>query len=153
MFVTISPKQAAHYSYMCIKLKQIGNRMSAARKTLEGIANTSFDKTFAKCVYLLTSESLQCENEIRAHLESLNCNNYEDINTEPKKLAPANTINGLESLCGYFEDAYLNSYKKLLKDKHLSTSIKSLMQNHLQLFKSSLTQLQLFIDVKTAELN
>jgi len=153
IFVTVSPKQAAHYSYMCIRLKQIAGKMNAARKTLEGIANASFDKTFAKCVYLLTSESLQCENEIRAQLNTLNCNSYEDLNIEAKKPAPANSITGLESLCSYFEEAYLNSYKKLLKDRHIGKSIKSLMQNHLQLFMSSLTQLRLFIDVKTAELN
>lgn len=149
MFVTISPKQAAQYSYMCLRLKQMVNRMHSARKTLEEIANNSFDKPFAKCVYMLTSESLQCENEIRAHIDSLNCISYEDEHTETKNLPVVNTINGLDSICNYLEEMYLSSYKKLLKDKHFGTSIKSLIQNHLDLFMSSITQLRLFNEVKT----
>ena len=70
-------------------LKQMVNKMCTARKTLEAIANTSFDKPFAKCMYMLTSESLQCENEIRAHIDSLMCNDYEDEHhLENKKLMP-----------------------------------------------------------------
>jgi hypothetical protein len=149
IFVTISNKQKAQYAHTCSQLKQIVNKMRAARKTLEGIANTSFDKLFAKCVYLFTSESLQCENEIRAQIDSLSCFSYEDNAVETKTAYAENTINGLEDLCTYCESTYLNSYKKLLKDKELSTSLKSLMQNHLQLFMYSLTQLRLFNDVKT----
>lgn len=150
MFVTISPKQAAQYSYMCERLKNMVNKMVTARKTLEGIANTSFDKSFAKCVYLLASESLQCENEIRAQIDSLNCNNYGEAPAEHKKLPVVTAARGIESICHYSEEVYLNSYKKLLNDKHLGTSIKNLIQNHLQLFISSITQLRLFNDVKTA---
>ncbi len=150
MFITISPKQAEQYSYTCIRLKQMINKMCAARKTLEGIANASFDKSFSKCVYLFTSESLQCENEIRAQIESLSCFNYEDNNINSQKTSPANAINGIESICNYCEKAYLKPYKKLLSDKHIGNSLKSLMQNHLQLFMSSLTQLRLFNEVKTA---
>jgi hypothetical protein len=150
MFVTIPPKQAAQYSYMCLRLKSMINKMSTARKTLEGIANSSFDKSFAKCVYLLASESLQCENEIRAQIGSLNCATYDDAPVENKKLPAVNSLNELASVCDYSEEVYLNSYKKLLNDKHLGKSIKSLIQNHLQLFISSLTQMRLFNDVKTA---
>ena len=125
------------------------NKMSAARKTLEGIANTSFDKPFAKCVYLITSESLQCENEIRAHIDSLNCDNYNNEYIENKSASSVHALSGLGAVSDYFEETYLNSYKKLLKDKHLGSSLKSLIQNHLQLLMSSLTQLRLFEDVKT----
>ena len=149
LFVTISPKQAAHYSYMCMRLSRIVNKMSTERKTLEGIANTSFDRSFAKCMYLIASESLQCENEIRAHIDSLNCNSYNDEFIENKKTSSVNTMSGLKAICDYFEEIYLNSYKKLLKDKHLGNSVKNLIQNHLQLLMSSLTQLRLFEDVKT----
>src|SRR5260221_14315394 len=103
-FVTISPKQAAQYSYMCIRLKNMVNKMGTARKTLEGIANTSFDKSFAKCVYLLASESLQCENEIRSHIDSLNCSNYADAPAENKKLLSVTSSAGLESICDYSEE-------------------------------------------------
>ncbi|HEY2726362.1 MAG TPA: hypothetical protein VGI61_04260 [Parafilimonas sp.] len=150
MFVTISPKQAAQYSYMCVRLKNMVNKMGTARKTLEGIANTSFDKSLAKCVYLLASESLQCENEIRAHINSLSCSNYDDAPAENKKLPSVTSAAALESICDYSEEIYLNSYKKLLNDKHLGKSIKSLIQNHLKLFISSITQLRLFNEVQTA---
>lgn len=148
IFITVSPKQAARYAYMCIQLKQMANKMHTARKTLEGIANTSFDKSFAKCVYLLTSESQQCENEILAQINSLNCDNHENDRLEKEQSSVINTIAGLESLCSYFEQVYLNSYKKLLKDKHLDNSIKNLIQNHLQVLMSSLAQLRLFYEVK-----
>ncbi|MEP6466179.1 MAG: hypothetical protein ABJB05_07720 [Parafilimonas sp.] len=148
MFVTISKKQAAQYSYMCIRLKNMVTKMVTARKTLEAVANASFDKSFAKCVYLLASESLQCENEIRAQIDSLSCFSYNHDSIESKKLPEVVLSNGLESICSYSEEIYLKSYKKLLKDKHLGTSIKSLIQNHIQLFMSSLTQLRLFNDVK-----
>lgn len=149
VFITISPKQAAQYSYMCTRLKRMVNNMYTARKTLEALANTSFDKSFAKCVYMLTSESLQCENEIRAQIDSLNCYNYEDDYFEDKKLVPFNNIHGMKDICEFFEKTYLIPYRKLLKDKHLGDSLKSLIQNHFKLFKSSLTQLRLFDDVKT----
>ncbi len=148
MFVTISPGQATQYSYMCSRLKEVVNKMYAARTTLEAIANKSFDKSFAKCVYLLTSESLQCENEIRAHIDSLNCDSYEDCHIENKKPPLTISLIGLESICNFFEEMYLNSYKKLLSDKHFAGSLKSLIQNHLQLFISSLTQLRLFNELK-----
>ncbi|MBV9960716.1 MAG: hypothetical protein JO072_00590 [Parafilimonas sp.] len=124
--------------------------MHRARKTLENIANTSFDKSLAKCVYLLASESLQCENEIRAQIDSLICANYDEDITADKKLPALYSMHGLDSICNYFEEVYLKSYRRLLSDKHLGSSIKSLVQNHLQLFISSLTQLRLFNDVKSA---
>lgn len=148
IFVTISPKQAAQYSYICRRLKIVVEKMHSARKMLEAAANTSFDKSFAKCVYMLTSESLQCENEIRAQIDSLNCNYYEIEPAENKTLFPAGNLNGVEAICKYFEEVYLKSYRTLLKDKHFGNSIKKLIQNHLQLFMQSLTQLRLFNDVK-----
>jgi hypothetical protein len=150
VFVTISPTQAAQYEYICNRLKQMVDKMCTARKTLEAIANRSFDKAFSRCVYMLTSESLQCENEIRSHIGSLNCNYYEEEPAENKKLYSINNIAGVDAICNYFEEVYLKSYRKLLKDKRFSNSIKSLIQNHLQLFMQSLTQLKLFNDVKTA---
>ena len=149
VFVTISPKQAAQYSYLCIRLKNIVQKMYTARKSIEAIANASFDKPFAKCMYMLTSESLQCENEIRAHIDSLNCGNHENEHLEANNNPTLNNIEDANVICNYFEDIYLNSYKKLLKDKHLSTSLKNLIQNHLQSFMWILTQVKLFNDVQT----
>src|ERR1700752_3318150 len=106
VFVTISPKQAAQYSYMCVRLKRMVNKMYTARKTLEAIANTSFDKSFARCMYMLTSESLQCENEIRAHIDSLNCEPYEADIAEKTEILPSKKISGIESICNYFEEVY-----------------------------------------------
>ena len=147
IFVDISPKQAEQYSYMCNRLRQTVNTLHTARKNLERIANTSFDKSFAKCVYQLTSESLQCENEIRAHIDSLNCSIYDEEANEDKKIPVFSAITGLDSVCKYFEEVYLKSYKRLLIDKNLGSSIKSLIQNQLQMFTSILTQLRLFNDV------
>lgn len=124
--------------------------MHIARKSIEAVANASFDKPFAKCVYMLTSESLQCENEIRSHIDSLNCGNHESDHHEAKNNLPLNNIEDANAICNYFEDVYLNSYKKLLKDKHLSTSLKNLIQNHLQSFMWILTQVKLFNDVQTS---
>jgi hypothetical protein len=150
LFVNISPKQAAQYNYMCVRLSHMLNKMSAARKTLENIGNTSFDKPLAKCVYLLASESLQCENEIRSQIGSLNCSMYEDEHLEDNKISSLKISNSLESLCNYIEEAYLTSYKKLLNDKHFGDSMKDLIQHHVEMFMSSLTQLRLFNDVKNA---
>jgi hypothetical protein len=126
------------------------SKMSAARKTLEHIANSSFDKPLAKCVYLLASESLQCENEIRSHIGSLNCTTYEDKPLDNKNASSLKAANNIEALCIYFEEVYLKSYKKLLNDKNFGKSIKDLIQHHIEMFMSSLTQLRLFNDVKNA---
>ncbi len=149
VFVTISPKQAAQYSHLCSQLKCIAQKMYTARKSIEAIANASFDKPFAKCMYMLISESLQCENEIRAHIDSLNCGNHESEYLEAKNNLPIKNSEDTNVICKYFEDIYLSSYKKLLKDKQLSTSLKNLIQNHLQSFMWILTQVKLFNDVQT----
>jgi hypothetical protein len=99
-------------------------------------------------MYMLTSESLQCENEIRAHIDSLNCDSYEADVSEKTEILPSKKMIGIESICTYFEEVYLNSYKKLLNDKHFANPLKNLIQNHIQLFRQSLTQLRLFDDVK-----
>src|SRR6187551_966497 len=132
LFVKISPKQAEEYSYLCVRLKTIIQKMRTARKSLEAIADASFDKPFAKCVYMLTSESLQCENEIRSHLNSLNCDNLRQ--TDYGKEVSIKNIMNTEDVCDYFEEMYLKTYKKLLKDKHLNESLKNLIQHQLQYF-------------------
>jgi hypothetical protein len=58
LFVTIPDNELATYSYMSAKLKELLFNLRAARKTLEGFASTCFDKAFAKCIHLFTSESL-----------------------------------------------------------------------------------------------
>ncbi len=147
-FASISSKQAAQYAYMCNKLQHVANKMSAARKTLGDVANRNSDKSLVKCVHLIMSESLQCENEIHAQLGTLNCSNYNNTGNTKEKRYSINSVNGLESLCLFFEHVYLDSYKKLLKDKHLGDSLRSLMQHHLRMFMSSLMQLRLFNDVR-----
>jgi hypothetical protein len=152
MFVTFSPKQEAKYGYMCVQLRKMADNMYGARKALERLANASFDKSFARCVYLLTSESLQCENEIHAQIDSLNCSNFSlpamTVSKEGEKMCLSDNINGLEALCKYCEDTYLNWYKQLLHDKHLASSVKRLIQKQSELFMHSITQLRLFLDVK-----
>ncbi len=150
VFVTISQKQAAQYSYLCNQLKNIVQKMHTARKSIEAIANASFDKPFAKCMYMLTSESLQCENEIRSHIDSLNCGTHENERLDAEDNLALYNIEDTNVICNYFEDIYLKSYKKLLKDKHLSASLKNLIQNHLQSFMWILTQVKLFNDVQTS---
>ncbi len=150
LFVTVTPNEAAHYSYICMRLKNMANKMCEARKTLEAAANASFDKTFAKCMYMLTSESLQCENEIRSHIDSMICNDNEDErHIENKRLVPVKRLSSVESVCDFFEEVYLKSYRKLLRDKKFGASLKSLIRNHLQQFTASLMQMRLFNDVKT----
>ena len=148
LFVTISPKQAALYNYMCSRLTHMVNRMSAARKKLEHFANTSFDKPLATSVYLIASESLQCENEIRSHIDSLNCSSYEELPAEDGSKYALTSSSNLDNVCDFLEDNYLCSYKKLLDDKKFGSSIRSLIKNHVRMFNSSLTQLKLFNDVR-----
>jgi hypothetical protein len=148
LFVTISPKQAAQYSHLYIRLKDIVEKMYIARKSIEAVANSSFDKSFAKCVYMLTSESLQCENEIRAHIDSLNYGSHETEPSEKVNNLYFNNMEDTNAICNYFENVYLNSYKELLEDKYLSSSLKNLMQNHLQSFMGILMQMKLFNEVQ-----
>jgi len=151
LFVNLSPRQVASYSYACVKLQGILNKMSKARKRLENIAESSFDKSFAKCVYLFTSESKQFENEINAQINSFNCTQL-NINTEEVKDKPDAPLptKSMELICSYLEENYINSYTQLLKDKHLSGSLKSLINNQLQVFRSSLAQLRLFNEVEAS---
>jgi hypothetical protein len=149
IFVTTSPKQAEQYSYICHRLKNVVNKMHNARKTLEAIANGAVDKSFAKCIYMLTSATLQCENEILSQIDSLNCNSYEDAPVITEKQAViSRRMLGVEPVCRFFEEVYVNSYRKLLSDKRFSSSLKLLIQNHLQTLMGSLTQLRLFNDVR-----
>ena len=78
LFVKLSSRQLAAYSYTCSKLQTTLNKMSNARKSLEQLAVASFDKTFTKCVHLLTSESLQFEHEIHAQIDSLSCTQLDE---------------------------------------------------------------------------
>ena len=151
LFVKLSPRQIASYSYACVKLQKILNKMRRARKMLEDIAQSSFDKSFAKCVYLFTSESLQFENEIHSQINSFNCPqlNSKAEEQQEKPDAPLST-KSMELVCSYLEENYIKSYKQLLKDKHLSSSLKSLMNNQLQAFLASLTQLRLFNEVEAS---
>ena len=87
LFVKLSPRQIASYSYACVKLQKILNKMRRARKMLEDIAQSSFDKSFAKCVYLFTSESLQFENEIHSQINSFNCTQL-NLKAEEKQETP-----------------------------------------------------------------
>ena len=70
LFVKLSRRQAASYAYACGRLQKTLNKITSARKTLEDVAASSLDKSFAKCVYLSTSESKQFENEIHAQIHS-----------------------------------------------------------------------------------
>src|SRR5690349_10079740 len=97
LFVTISSKEAEEYAYLCVRLKKMLEKMQQARKSLEATANASTDKPFAKCVYMLTSESLQCENEIRAHINSLNCDNLE--RTDYEKEISVKTMTNSDDVC------------------------------------------------------
>ena len=135
----------ARYSYMSSKLRDMLLDLRDARRTLENVANASFDKAFAKCIYLFASESLQCENEIVSQIDCLDGNPHYDSRPE-RKQQPAHPekLATMEALCNYCERAYVEKYRQLINDNHLGTSLKSLMQNHLQLFLSSLTQLKQF---------
>ena len=144
LFITIPPKELAKYSYMSSKLKEILYDMRHARKNLENFANACFDKAFAKCIYLFTSESLQCENEILSQIDSLDGSPHFYNKPEDKEPRGFEKITGMDSVCNYCERAYVENYMQIIKDNHLSTSLRSLMQNHLRLFLSSLTQLKQF---------
>ena len=151
IFVTTSPKQAELYSHICNRLKVVMDKMHNARKTLEAIANDAVDKSYAKCIYMLTSAAHQCENEIRSHIDSLNCYSFEELHARTEKpVLIARRVPGIEPLCKFFENACINSYKKLLNDKRLGSSLKSLIRNHLQTFTGAITQLRLFDDVRAS---
>jgi hypothetical protein len=133
---------------MSSRLKEMLYTLKNARKTLEGIANTSFDKAYAKCIYLFASESMQCEKEILSQIDSLDgVPHYDDKTEHEVQTVTTEKISTMDSLCNYCEKEYIEKYKQLLRDNHLGNSLKSLIQNHLLLFISSLTQLRLFTDV------
>jgi len=147
LFVTIPATDMARYSYMSSRLKELLLSMRNARKTLENFANASFDKVFAKCIYLLISESMQCENEILSQIDSLDGSPHYD-NVKGQKHQPVSTakITGMESVCDYCEEVYVKGYKGIISDNHLGNSLTSLMKNHLRIFQSSLTQLKQFTE-------
>ena len=150
LFIKLSRQQVAAYSYACTKLQTILNKMSMTRKTLEKIAAASFNKPFARCVYLFASESLQFENEIHAQIDSFNCKELNgDIKDTDEKTNSVFLTKDMELICSYLEESYIKSYRQLLKDKYLSNSLKSLINNQLQAILSSLAQLRLFNEVKT----
>ena len=147
LFVTIPDKDLATYSYMSSKLRDLLFNLRTARKTLESFANTCFDKSFAKCIHLFTSESLQCENEILSQIDCLHGSpHYDNISQQKYQAVVADKLLNMESVCDYCEKAYIEKYRQMLKDNHLGSSLKSLMQNHLKLFLSSLTQLRQFTE-------
>ena len=150
LFVKLSRQQEAAYTYACAKLQTILNKMSMARKTLEEIAETSFNKSFAKCVYLFTSESLQFENEIHAQIGSFNCKELNGVEETDEKPAMFFPTKDMELICTYLEESYIKSYRQLLKDKYLNNSLKNLINNQLQAILSSLAQLRLFNEVETS---
>lgn len=158
LFVTLSPGQVAAYSYACIKLQNTLNKMSKARKALEDLALSSFNKSFAKCVHLFTLESLQFENEIHAQIECFNClqlsdNAEKNIDSNEDDIDKADvffSIKSMELICNYLEENYIKSYRLLLKDKYLNSSLKSLINNQLQVLLSSVTQLRLLNEVEPA---
>jgi hypothetical protein len=151
LFVKLSRRQAAAYAYTCERLQKTLNKITSARKTLEDVAASSLDKSFAKCVYLFASESKQFENEIHAQLHSFNCR---DVNRNAEEIKNNHDVpfsaTGMGFICNYLEENYIQSYRQLLKDKYLSSSLKSLIKNQLQSFLSSLAQLRLFNEVKTS---
>jgi hypothetical protein len=151
LFVKLSPRQVASYSYACVKLQKTLKKMRRARKTLENVAQSSLDKSFAKCVYLFTSESQQFENEIYAQINSFNCPQL-NLSTEenPEKPDAPLSTKSMELVCSYLEENYIKSYTQLLKDRHLSSSLKSLINSQLQVFLASLTQLRLFNEVEAS---
>ncbi len=151
LFIKLSPRQVAAYSYTCKKLHTTLVKMTKARKALEHVAAASFNKSFAKCVYLFASESQQFENEIYAQINSFNCPNLTGNTEEIKETTDVSfSTKGMECICNYLEENYIKSYRQLLKDKNLSSSLKSLMSNQLQVFLSSLAQLRLFNEVQAS---
>lgn len=149
LFITLSPKELSTYAYLSTRLNEMLYNLSNARKNLEGVANASFDRPLAKCIYLFASESLQCEREINSQIESLGCNHDIDNSENTNKMLPLGKALNDDSICNYCERAYIERYKELLKDKQLTTSLKTLFRNHLQLFVSSLTQLRLFSSLRS----
>lgn len=147
LFVTIPDNDLARYSYMSSKLKEMLLNLRNARKNLESFANSSFDRVFAKCIYLFTSESLQCENEILSQIDTLHGSpHYAGVPEQKHQPVVPEKISNMDSVCDYCEKAYIEKYRQMIKDNHLGNSLKSLMQSHLKIFLSSLTQLKQFKD-------
>ena len=150
LFVKLSRRQVASYAYACEKLQKTLTKMTKARKTLERVAASSHDKSFAKCMYLLASESRQFENELFGQMSSFNCQELNRNSQEKESIDVPVSATGMDSVCGYLEENYIQSYRQLLKDKYLSTSLKRLINNQLQVFLSSLAQLRLFNEVEAS---
>ena len=151
LFVKLSHRQVASYAYTCERLQKILAKITRARKTIEQIASSSLNKSFAKCVYLFASESRQFENEIYSQIYSFNCQRLNRDVEEIKEISYAPLVTpGMESICRYLEENYIQSYRQLLKDKNLSAPLKNLINNQLQSFLSSLAQLRLFNEVQAS---
>ena len=149
LFLKLTPTEEKSHSYMCAQLQQTIDKMKNARITIEEVANNSLDKSYAKCLYLLSCESLQCEAEIRSQISMLS---HAQLGFEPGESTSLpkrfRNIKSMDSLCIYLENNYIKPYLKLLKDKYLSVSLKDLIKHQLQLFLSSITQLKLLNDVR-----
>lgn len=151
LFVSLTSHQVADYSYACTKLQNALLKMRKARKVLEDIAASHYNKSFIKCIHLFISESLQFENEIAAQMSSFNCMQFhKQLPKDKKETDTAFWPDDIEQVCNYLEENYIKCHRRLLKDKYLHSSLKSLINNQLQSFLSSITQMRLLNEVEPA---
>ena len=151
LFIKLTSRQVEDYSYACTKLQNTLLKMRRARKFLEYVITSSDNKPLVKCLQLFISEALQFENEIAAQMNSFNCTQFHGhLRKQNEKTNVSIPVNDMHSICNYVEEKYIKSYRRLLKDKYLNNSLKSLINNQLQAFLSSITQLRLFNELEPA---
>lgn len=152
LFVSLTSRQVADYSYACTKLQTALLKMRKARKVLEDIAASCYNKSLIKCIQLFISESLQFENEISAQMNSFNCMQFHKYlskkDNEERDISFSS--DDIEKVCNYLEESYIKCHKKLLRDKYLDNSLKRLINNQLQTFLFNITQLRLLNEVEPA---
>ncbi|HVX26116.1 MAG TPA: hypothetical protein VHB70_07225 [Parafilimonas sp.] len=151
LFVKLTSRQVADYSYACTKLQTTLLKMHQARKVLEEIAASSFNKSLIKGIQLFISESLQFEQEISSQMNSFNCMQfYKQLSKENKESDVFVLPDDIEKVCNYVEENYIKCHRRLLRDKYLDNSLKRLINNQLQTFLFNITQLRLLNEVEPA---
>ena len=146
LFAQFSKAETVVYGYIYQKIDQLYEHLQNARLQIQKLAGTSSDITLRKSLNLLSVESEQCENELKSVMNSINADSSIRKKSKEAFHFSNESITSMPSLALYCEHVYVEKYMQLLNDRHISDSVKTLMQHHVAMFKSTITQLELLLD-------